>query len=247
MENLAEKTTQQPAGPTEQPKGSLWRLQGIFFQPKETFQEIARKPTWLIALVLCIVIGMVGFIVIMDRIGFDNMMAKQVEARGQEMTEQQREMMSSPAVKGFTYGMVIIGTPVVVLLTAGLLLALFWLTGADVTFSRVFSVVAHSMLAFTLVSTVLGLVIVLVAADPTELDVQNLVASNLGILVSAKESPALFSLLSSIDALTFYYLFLLSLGMSVVGRKSFGTGAAMVLILWVVYVALKTGWVSLMT
>jgi len=248
MGNSAQKIEQPPVAPSAPPvKGSLWRLQGIFFQPKETFQEIARKPTWLIAAILCVVIGAGGLLYVMETIGFENIMVRGAQSRGQELTEEQIQMMGSPAMKGFSYGMMIVGTPVVMLLTAGLLLALFWLVGSDATFSRAFSVVAHSLLAFTVVSTVISVLIVMLAADPTELDIQSLVASNLGALVSRTESPVLFAALSSVDVLTFYYLFLLSLGMSIVGRKSFGTSAALVFVLWVVWVLLKTGWTAIFT
>ncbi len=248
MDNLAEKIEQPPSTPPAPPqKGSLWKLQAIFFQPKETFQEIAKKPTWLIAAILCVVIGAVGFTLIMNKIGFETMMIQQAQSRGQEVTEEQLQVLNSPAVKAFTYGSVIIGTPLVMLLTAGLLLALLWLVGSDATFRRVFSVVAHSFFAFTLVSTVITLLIVMLAADPTELDIQNLVSSNLGALVSRTESPVLFAVLSSVDVLTFYYLFLLSLGMSIVGRKTLGTSAALVLALWVVWVLVKTGWTAIFT
>ena len=248
MDNLAEKIEQPPTAPSAPPsKGSLWRLQGIFFQPKETFQEIAKKPTWLIVGILCVLIGVGGFMLIMNRIGFETMIMQQAQARGQEMTEEQLQMATSPAIKAFTYGMMVIGTPIVMLLTAGLLLALFWLVGSDASFGRAFSVVAHSLFAFTLVSTVISVLIVMLAADPAELDIQNLVASNLGALVSRTESPVLFAVLSSVDALTFYYLFLLSLGMSIVGRKSLGTSAALVVVLWVVWVLVKTGWTAIIT
>jgi len=248
MENLTEKIEQSPSTPSGPPaKGSLWRLQGIFFQPKETFQEIAKKPTWLIAVILCVVISAGGLIWVMETIGFMNIMIQQAQAGGQEMTEEQIQMMSSPAMKGFSYGMMVIGTPVVLLLIAGLLLALFLLVGSNASFSRVFSVVAHSWLAYTVVSMAITLLVVMLAADPAELDLQNLVASHLGALVSRTESPVLFALLSSIDMLSIYCIFLLSLGMSVVSRKSVGTSAALVIVLWVVWVLAKTGWTAIIT
>jgi len=248
MGDLAEKIEQPPTAPSAPPvKGSLWRLQGIFFQPKETFQEIAKKPTWLIALILCVVIGGVGLIWVMETIGFERIVIEQAQAQGREVPEEQLQMLNSPGVKAVRYAFMIIMNPVVLLVAAGLLLALFWLVGSDAKFSRVFSVVVHSFLAYTVVSTVITLLIVLVAADPTELDVQNLVASNLGVLVSRTESPVLFALLSSIDLLSCYCVFLLSLGMSIVGRKSLATSVALVLIPWGLWVLVKMGLAAIFT
>lgn len=241
MENLAEKIERPPTEPGPTAKGSLWRLQAIFFQPKETFQEIAKKPTWLIAAILCVIIGTAGMILMMETIGFENVMVQNAQMTGREMTEEQIQMMSSPGMKAFNYAMAPIGTTVVLLATSGLLLAFFWLAGSGVAFSRVFSVVVHSFFAYTLVYSLVSIVIVMLAADPSELDIQNLVASHLGVLVTRQESPVLFAVLSSIDLFSFYCIFLLSLGMSIVGRKSFGTSAALVLVPWVLWVLVKMG------
>jgi hypothetical protein len=242
MENLTGNIEQPPTTSAAPPvKGSLWRLQGIFFQPKETFQEIAKKPTWLIAAILLVVIGAVGAIWVMETIGLDNIMAQELRARGQELSEEQLQMVNSPAAKAVRYAFVIIMNPVMLLVTAGVLMALFMIAGSEAKFSRIFSVVVHSFLAYTVVSMVITVVIVAVAPDPTELDIQNLVASNLGVLVSRTEAPVLFALLSSIDLLSFYCIFLLSLGMSIVGRKSLATSAALVVIPWGLWVLVKMG------
>jgi len=242
MSNLAQKIEQPPVTPSAAPvKGALWKLQGIFFQPKETFQEIAKKPHWLIATILLIVIGAVGLVWVMETIGFETIIAQELQARGQELSEEQMQMMNSPAAKGVRYAFMIIMNPVMLLVTAGLLMALFMVAGSEAKFNRVFSVVVHSFLAYTVVSMLITVVVVMIAPDPTELDIQNLVASNLGVLVSRTESPVLFAVLSSIDLLSFYCIFLLSLGMSVVARKSLTASAMLVVIPWGLWILVKMG------
>jgi hypothetical protein len=231
-----------------QPTGAVSRLAGIFFQPRQTFEDIDRRPTWAIVLILAILISLVGTMVVMNLVGFENIMDQQIRTnpRMQEMTEEQRALMlESPFLKVFAYASSVVGVPVIILVTSLLLMLLFWMGGADVPFVKFLSVVAHSFFAYSLVAMVLSLLIVLMAADRAELDVANLVASNLGGLVTRAESPVLQTILSSLDLLTFYYLFLLSLGLSIISRKTFGGAALLVFALWAVYVALKVGWAAL--
>jgi hypothetical protein len=231
-------TTGPSPQPAEEPKGALWRLQGIFFQPRRTFEEINKKPTWLIALVLTVVIGAAAMYVMTSRIGVETIIAQQNP--NQELNEQQREFMESPFMAAFFYASVVIGTPLVILVIAVVMMLLYWMAGSEAPFSRVFSVVTHSFFAYSLIGSVIAVLIILLAQDPTELDFANLVSSNLGVLVDRIESPVLFSLLSSIDLFSAYLIFLLSLGLSIVGRKSIGASVWLVIVPWIIYVAGKT-------
>ena len=80
------------------------------------------------------------------------------------------------------------------------------------------------------------------------LDPRNLVLSHLGVLVDQTESPVLFTLSASFDLVTFYNLFLWSLGVSIIcGRRAgFGTGLGAVVVLWALWVIAKTGFAMLM-
>ena len=48
----------------EEAKGSIWRLQGIFFEPSATFEDIDKKPTFVVALLLTVVIALIGWTII---------------------------------------------------------------------------------------------------------------------------------------------------------------------------------------
>jgi uncharacterized protein YneF (UPF0154 family) len=240
MDNVALQTEPQPTGPFS-------RLAGIFFQPRQTFEDINRRPTWAVVLILTILISLVGTLAFMNLIGFENIMDQQIRdnPRMQEMTEEQRAMMlDSPFMRFSAYLGALVGVPVIALLTSVLLMLLFWVSGAEAPFAKFFSVVIHSFFAYSVVSMVLSVLIVLLAPDRAQLDVTNLVASNLGVLVARADSPVLHTVLSSLDVLTFYYLFLLSLGLSVVSRKTVGSAAFLVVALWAFYVALKAGWAA---
>ena len=236
-------------GTTEEPKGALWRLQGIFFQPKKTFEEINKKPTWLIALIAILIIGALGLLLLSTMIGLDNVADQMIQQnpRASEMPEEQREMAISFTKGTFVVG-ALVGAPIIGLIVSLALMLAFWVAGSSAGFGKVFSVVVHSWFAYSVVATLLSALVVLLAEDPTELDVMNMVATHLGLLVDKTQSPVLFAFLSSLDILSVYMIFLLSLGMSVISRKSVGTAAMLIVILWLVYVLIfKVGMTALFT
>jgi len=73
------------------------------------------------------------------------------------------------------------------------------------------------------------------------------VVSNLGVLVSQKDHPAIASLLNSIDVFSFWTIFLLAVGFSAASEGRLDRKKAMtgVIALWVIYVLIKVGWKAL--
>jgi hypothetical protein len=247
------KTLEQQEMNAQPPRSSLWKLQGVFFEPKQTFEEIDRRPNWLVPLLAMILISIAASAYIVNAIGIDNLVRGQMEAnrRIQEMPPEQREQiieqaMNSPFATIGTYVGPILGPILVVLVVAGLLMLMSSLAGGHATFKKILSVNSHAFFFSYLVASVLAVVVVLLSPDPSEIDVQNPVATNLGFLVVRSESPVLYSLLSSIDLVSIYTIYLLGLGLAVVNRKSLGSGLTSVVILWAIYVLLKTGWAAWM-
>lgn len=238
-----------PVGTAEEPKGALWKLQGIFFQPRKTFEEINKKPHWLIALIAILIVGALGMLLLSTRIGLDNIAEQLIQQnpRTSEMPEDQRAMAVSFTKGTFVVG-ALVGAPIIGLLISLALMLAFWVAGSTAGFAKVYSVVVHSWFAYTVVATVLSAAVVLLAKEPTELDVMNMVATHLGALVDRVESPVLFAFLSSLDLLSFYMIFLLSVGMSVVARKSVGAAATLIVVLWLIYIGIfKVGMTALFT
>jgi hypothetical protein len=97
------------------------------------------------------------------------------------------------------------------------------------------------MFAYGLFSTVLTIAVLLVARNPKELDINNLVHTNLAFLANAREAPVLAAVLGSLDVLSFYAIYLLSLGNSLVNKRSLGFNLAVTIVLWAIYVAGKVG------
>jgi hypothetical protein len=84
--------------------------------------------------------------------------------------------------------------------------------------------------------------VLMISPDPASLDWRNLLATNVGAFMNKNEtSKGLYSLMGSIDILSFAEIGLLALGFSKLTRAKFGFGLAAVLVLWVFYVLGKMG------
>ncbi|MBS1857618.1 MAG: hypothetical protein JST11_19775, partial [Acidobacteria bacterium] len=65
--------TPEPMNPVEEPRGmgEAARIGGIFFEPGKTFEDIARRPTWLVPMALVIVVVMVMLALFSQRVGWE--------------------------------------------------------------------------------------------------------------------------------------------------------------------------------
>ena len=241
------------SNPTGSPAASgptfLDSLAGIFLEPGTTFKKIRQRPVWLIPCLVLVSISVGAGYLIVERIGYDNLVRQQIEQSPftSDMTREEKDAAIERALES-TVGryMAFIGPvffPLVLLLLAGLLLLILMVLGHSPGFSQLFSVAVHSFLAYSVVAHALSLAVIYLAQDPASLDPRNLIQSHLGVLIDQTASPVLFTLAASFDLLTFYNLFLLSLGVSVIcGRRAgFGTGLGAVLPLWALWVIAKTG------
>ncbi|MFZ3364843.1 MAG: hypothetical protein WA153_15465, partial [Candidatus Acidiferrales bacterium] len=99
--------------------------------------------------------------------------------------------------------------------------------------------------------TILGLlgIVVMFLKPPDTVNIQNLVASNVGALLSNSASMWLQTLCGSLDIFSFWVIGLLALGYSVARPKklSMGTALAWVVGVWLVFVLVKTGLIAMIS
>jgi hypothetical protein len=233
------------------PVSSLGRIFGVFFNPKPTFESIAQRPTWVLPISILLVLSLVTVGLIGQRIGWQTVIEKQIASnpRAQKQMEQmpaeQREKVMNTQVKVASvigYVSVCVFTILGAVVVAAVFLAVFNLvSGTKIGFSTSLGVVAHSWLPYVLYS-LLGILILFIK-DPSTIDVQNLVASNPGALLSDDSPRWLVSLLTSLDLFTFWVLILQAVGYSATNPKkiSFGKALGSVLAVWLLYVMVKVG------
>jgi hypothetical protein len=235
-------STPAPNAPAEM--NSVARVFGALFNPRPTFDSIVRRPTWVLPIILgCVIfIGLVA--VFGHRGGWESFMEKQDanNSRIQNMTPEAREQLLETQVKyapifGYVEGVIV---PFVsALAVAGVLLGAFTITGTKTDFKTSLGIVAYAGLPW-IIQGLLG-ILVLFLKDPSTVDLQNLVASNPGAILSSDAPKWLAALLGSLDIFAIWNIALLGIGFSATNPKklSFGKAFGTVLAVWSIFVILK--------
>lgn len=236
-----------PAVPEPAPEKSsgFGRLIGVLFSPDQTFASIARRPDWVVPLVLYILFGIVGAIVFAQKADFVSASRAQMEERHMSQDQMDRALKIQASIaKVFTYASPIF-TLIFFLAAAAILMLAYRVMGGEGEFLHYFSVFLYAWVPRFLQSCILTGVM---AARAGTTDVQLipiLVRSNLGFLADLKTQPVLFSLLSSLDIFTIWSIVLMIIGFAHVSKMSKGKSAGIMITLWGFVIAIKLGFAAL--
>lgn len=238
------------ARPLEGEMGPLARLAGVFFSPAKTFESIARKPGWILPVVLLLAWSAFGGYFIGSRLDVDAVVEKQVEAaesRGGTMSAEQVEGMRK-GVQFFFKLVPVIG----VLYLAVLLLvvpaiyhgvAAAW--GKATRYVSVFSAYAHVQM----VQLLKGVFIFLVAMPKQKIDpdaIPRLLKSNVGAYLDPETThPALLALLTNLDVFDLWGVALCAMALSRVTRLGTKAAAIVAVSVWALYVLVVTAFAAI--
>jgi hypothetical protein len=242
-------TTSMPAPEAQsQPAISPFgRIVGMFFSPMATFEDIVRKPSWVLPVVLLTLFSIGVSFSINQRINWREFMSQQIEKSPQasNMSAEQKEQRIEGGAKfspilTWTIGVCgpILFTLVVALVMWG---AFNLLGGANTNFGTSFAITSHAALT-GLVSSLL-FILVLYLKAPGTVDMENPVATNLAALLPDDSAKWLVALLKSIDLFTFWTLILLAIGFAATNPKKLrGSKAfAIAFSVWAAYVVCRVG------
>ncbi len=248
-------TPEATASVDPQPQGmsAVSRITGVFFEPGATFSDIARKPGWLIPMVLVILAGVVFTALMAQRIGWDRVIQQRQEMMGQAMQQrtanlsaeqrEQQEKIQRTIAPITGYLGVVLGPPLVWLIVAGLLVLIVKvMMSVPVNFKQVYSIVAWAALPMV-VQSILKIV-VLFLKKPDEFNVMNPLAFNPAAFMDPSTgSKALYVVALSLDVFTIWSLVLTAVGLKAAGGKrlSFGGALTAVIIPWALFVLLGAG------
>ncbi|HXN63711.1 MAG TPA: YIP1 family protein [Candidatus Acidoferrales bacterium] len=247
---MAATTTAVPDQP--QQISSFARIFGVLFSPGKTFEDIVRRPTWIVPLIILTIlsIGVSSLLARkMDwRAYFQKMDAKQVSTWDQ-MADDKKEQLIETQMKWtspITSAIGVVGPLILVLI----LTLVYWgafnvLSGGGLKFSVPFAIVNYAQ-----VPAMLGaiLAIVVLALKPYgQVDPQTMTATNLAAFLPGNSAPWLTSLGASIDLFWIWCMILLAIGFSKANPRkiSKGNAAAIVFGLWLLWVLIKVGWAAL--
>jgi len=210
--------------------GEFSRIVGVFFEPKNTFADIAQRPSWLIPMILVILSAIGGTVAISQRIGWERILRQQNEAsaRVQQMTPEQREQATALQMKlapAIAYGGSVVGVPIYCVIVAAVLLGITAIMSAGLRFKQVFAVVAWGGLP-RVIAAILTIVVVFLK-NPDDFNIRNPLAFNVGAFMDPNSgSKFVYSLASSLDLFSIWTILLLATGLkAAAGKKLTFTGA----------------------
>jgi hypothetical protein len=228
------------------------RLIGTILSPGETFQDVNRKPTWLIPMLVIMVFGAAFAIFVNSQTdeGWRQFMSERMRDQsggsGGNLTPQQMEM-GVKFGKWSTVALVSLWTTISSLIIAGVFALALMIMQAQTTFKKILSVVAWSGCATGIVQMIVNLASLMARGSESVSRLQpkdwpTISATNLSFAFPSDSSPALLALAASIDIFSIWFLILLIIGFTAISgvRKiTRGKVATMVIGLWVVGILVK--------
>ncbi len=233
---------------------SFSRVIGAIVSPQATFESIVRRPTWIVPILLLVIGSLLLVGLFSQRVGWRSMILRQdeqnsrVQKQMENMTAEQRDNMVDTQTKfaaPFAYGITVVGPFIAaVIIAAVLMLAFSVILGTKVGFKQSLGIVSYSW-APGLIGVLLGIVI-LFLKDPSTIDLEHLVATNIGSYLPDSSPKWLVTFLTSFDLFTFWNMALMAFGFSAVDPKkvSWGKAFATVFALWFLFVLVKTGFTA---
>lgn len=231
----------------------MQRLTYIFYRPSDTFRDLKRSAMWIAPFVLLAVFSLAFIATIDKKIGFDqvvtnmqNNMPPADKDRFDSLPPEQRAAQDRGMRLGVKYTSY--GFPILMLLIALLFAAVFMATmnfgmGAEIRFKQALAVVMYAWLPGILRS-LFGVLGILAGSDPEAFNLENPVATNPGFFINPVEHPALFRLLSGLDVIQIWTLFLMGIGLAIVGNKKRGSGLACVFGWYFLILLVRTAWAA---
>ena len=226
----------------------LGRIIGVFLSPKATFLDIARKPSWLLPVIISTVLGIVATVALNQRMNWREYILQQIEKspRAAQLSPEQKQHQAEVSAKVtpyIVYAAGVLGSILFAVLVGGvMMLAYNLLGGAGAKFSQSFAISSHT-LVLGIVSTPIFL-LVLFLRPPGTLDPDNPVATNLAAFLPEDSARWLVTLCKSIDIFSIWTLILIAIGFAAVNPRKLNGAKPYVIAfsVWGVMVAVKTIW-----
>jgi hypothetical protein len=230
---------------------SFGRLFGVLFSPGKTFRSIAERPTWLVALLVLLLSAALMAFFAGKRTDYHDVITASARERGQETSEAQLEPVIEMTEK---FGPIIgaVTAPLVIALIVLIAALLYWLafklTGSDFSYKSSLAVNLYASVPLVLMM-LLSIPVILSRSTITYADMKQsggqYLQSSLAFLAPEDAPSWLTALLASLDFFSIWGLALTIIGFRAVTRKPTQSVAITVIAIWLIFVAIRVGWVAL--
>jgi Yip1-like protein len=227
-------TTTLPA-PEAQPQaaiGPFGRIMGVFFSPKATFEDIARKPSWVVPMALLILISIGLSVTLVHRADWVEVTKEQItkskfaSRQIDQLSEDQKQMayeQGAARSKIIQYVRGVVGWPCLLLIVSGVYLLAFKLIGgARTDYRTAFAIATFAHLPMGL-RELIAIPVTLVK-DPASIDPQNFLASNPAAIFGNDLATWQMIPLAFLDVFGLWAIALMAVGFSASDRKKLPSG-----------------------
>ena len=232
------------------------RVTNTFVAPSKTFEDIKRgNKSWWLPLIIGALFSYILFGAIVQRIGMQQVVDNQIrlDPKAQERmanTPPEQRAMGNKIALGITEGVFIagpvVGMAVVALLSVGLMATINFGFGGRAKFGSVFALFYYAWLP-QMIKPILGTIVIYSGMAPESFNIKNYAPTNLGAFLDPVDTnKALYSLATSLDAVTIWTLVLLGIGISIVAGTKRSSGYIAVFGWWALFVLIGVGWAAMM-
>ncbi len=221
-------------------------LGSIFFEPGATFEDLRRKPRFIIASLICLILFTMFLGAFNAKIGYQRVVEERLESsswyqnQSPEMKKTMLEQQSNPVMQYVTIGV----APLAILVSFLIGGLIYWgganAMGGSMTFLRGVAVWVYSSFPPIVVSS-LANILILFLKSPDDIDAvtgqQGLLHANPSFFINAKQMPVLSALLGTFDLFFIWGWILAAIGLRIVGKISTGAAWAIVLLVALLNVA----------
>lgn len=231
-----------PVEEKEEPQMSeVATLSNIFFEPGRTFEDLRRKPRFILGFIIIALLSSAFFFAFSSKMGEDRFrraITEAAEKNSQFASLPEEQKKQNIDLQLTIQKIVRFALPIFILIGFLIGALIYWLgakaMGGTISFMQAISVWVYSSIPPTIVSTVANF-LVLFLKSPDEIDIlasqRGLVNANPSMFLGGKEMPVLTTLISTVDLFAIWGLVLAAIGLQKVGKLSKGSAWAIVLIL----------------
>jgi hypothetical protein len=233
--------------PTAPPLSQVERVIDTFVAPSKTFTDILRNQSWWLPFLLSVIFSYGYLFAMQSQIGWDTVAENTLK---QDPKAADRLASQSPEQRAQTLSITLAfikytfyASPILALAFAAVVALVLWGTinfvfGGRATFGSVFAVWMYGTLP-VLITTILTVVTLFVGADKDSFNLSNPVGTNIGFYL-AKESPKwLTTLAGAVDIFWLWALFLVGMGLAIVGKVKRSSGLTAIFGWWILILLVR--------
>jgi Yip1 domain len=255
MSEMGVQPATMAGGAAEAPSLTQWqRIVYTFTAPSKTFEDIRRgNKSWWLPLIIGSLFSYILFGAVVQRIGIQQVVDNQIRLnpKAAEQLAQappdRRELsnkISVIATEAAFLGGPVLGMIGVSIFSLGLWGTMNFIFGGKSKFTTIFPVFYYGWLPQA-IKAILGTIVIYAGMAPESFNVKNFSPTNLGAFLDpADTNKALYTLATSLDAVTIWSLVLLSIGAATVAGTKRSSGYIAVFGWWAIFVLIGVAWAA---